>query len=1414
MITVYDKTNTKKLSELTTVTKALVTEERNGLFELQLTCAIGGKGVEFLEKENIIKVDIGEKLTAQAFRICNTRKKMNNRIDVLANHISFDLAFDCITRLIIEKQSCEYVLNEIFRSSQFSKHYRGFSDIIATQNYNMEMASCLESIGGKRGSIIDTFGNGAEVYRDNTNFHVLNKRGHDNGVTVEYRKNLTGMEVEEDTSELITRIFPYAAYTDADGVEVTIKGGVVDSPLLTNYAHPYIAFKDYSDKFDEEETPTTEKLTQLAEREFNNNKVDIPKFNYKIEFIPLSKCVGYEGLDDRIDLCDTVTIIDTRYNIDTQAKVIKTVFNVLRGRYESMELGEPRTSLNDVVGGTSGEEVPQVGPAGPPGPPGADGNIGDFPDSLPSTPVIQHKVYGFGSVELSWTFSNMVYYSYELYASRTKGFTPNTFDLIFEGQASSFLHTIKPSETWYYRVCGVNTHGRRTAFSSELAVSSIKIDDLSGYIENAAIGQALIGELSADVITSGKFTGHFIDARNLSVTDGNGKRTLDIDSFGNVRLDVANLNINSSSVATETYADALKNEAINTSNSMTDDKLVNYTTVTQMESAINLKADEIDLKVSETYEIKGVVDEKLLALKNDVNTELGEVESTLTNMGNYLDGAFKDGILDEQEKETLSKHLLALNSEKDDVISQVETVAANTQLKGTSELTQLNSSKSIYITKHNQLVAEINKLITAPSVYNVTPPPVDFPPAIATVAGVSGYTNQNIVVQYMAIDENAITKHEFSDNDGLSYVTISPSVSGNNYTFTRNYSTAGVRSCKLRLTDNIGQSSTSNTFTINVTSSSVGVTGVTLNKTSHTFTSLTSTVLTPTVTPSNASNKLVSWSSSNTTVATVTQDGTITARANGSCIIVCKSQQDASKYATCSVTVNVAVTPPTTNKAPTISTVSVASTTTNGSYSLAYTINDADSDLMTVELKVGYKDYVTIASNQTSGNKTYNGTGLATGTHTCYLKVSDGQVTATSPMFYIIIPTAGSNQLETKWNVYTNSLQGLRVKLQDAINKISYGQADDLSGAVKTWTQSQINVLNDNIGLKVSQTDYNNQSQIVAQQLSTLNVNVNGISTEVSKKIGANEVVSSINQSAEAVKIQANKIALNGATTIGDASGKHIRLNDANYEIIDKNDQSKAFLGFMQFNAAYDSYDVPKLSMGTDGYASTQNYFALVPFKGGYGNNPENSTENYMHFGYNIPQYKYASKMKMFNNGDIVQEPVRDFIIESHFNNGVWAGVDKVRLARFATSTSSWFNSFLDIGAIVNNTNSEGLVLHDFVRSPGTGVRLYTSNYGEKFLMPLSIGDVYLGSSYYTYKGLYAGRVYTTSGIVADDSPVAINNDITPENAIDNIEFITPFNNDGESVINMDVSKIKHTPLIELNEKNEPLMNETEIDLQ
>ncbi|MBS6025610.1 MAG: phage tail protein [Paeniclostridium sordellii] len=563
----WDKTGKVKIGELEFILDdgKSVEEERNGIFELRFNYPNEYPLADQLIEENIVEVKPNDDQELQKFRIYNTKKFLRNIITVFARHETFDLANDHVESINLENASCEYALNTLFRNSHFSKDYRGYSDIVNAQDYKIDNVNILNAIAGKEGSVIDTYGTGAEILRDGKNIHVLNKRGHDNGVTIEYGKNLTGFELNVDLTGLETRCGGFAKYKpDGREEEVVIKSDWIDSPFIDNFSHPYIntqGRRDYSDKFKDGVAPTKEALNKLCQDEFKINKRDIPANNYKINFIPLSKCVGYEGIEDKISLCDTVTIIDPRFNINTKAKVIKYKYDFIKERYISMELGEPRTTLGDIIGSGGGK-----GEQGPPGPPGKDGNVEDFPNSLPAIPILTTTVKGFASIDLSWTYEDKVYYTYEVYASKTRNFTPNTFDLIHEGQTSSFLFQVKPNETWYFRVCAKNTHGNRTDFSPQVTVTTNKADNFDEYFSSLAVGNLVANIFSADYMEAGIIKGNWIDARNLSVTNGNGKRTLDIDSFGDVHFMPRTLKIlidnKEENIVTESRFEA-NNESIN-----------------------------------------------------------------------------------------------------------------------------------------------------------------------------------------------------------------------------------------------------------------------------------------------------------------------------------------------------------------------------------------------------------------------------------------------------------------------------------------------------------------------------------------------------------------------------------------------------------------------------------------------------------------------------------------------------------------------------------------------------------------------------------------------------------------------------------------------------------------------------------
>lgn len=85
--------------------------------------------------------------------------------------------------------------------------------------------------------------------------------------------------------------------------------------------------------------------------------------------------------------------------------------------------------------------------------------------------------------------------------------------------------------------------------------------------------------------------------------------------------------------------------------------------------------------------------------------------------------------------------------------------------------------------------------------------------------------------------------------------------------------------------------------------SSIPVLSVALDKSSHTFTDYTTLQLYATIYPSDATNKNVSWTSSNSSVATVDGSGLVTAKTNGNTTITVTTS-DGDKTSTCSITVN------------------------------------------------------------------------------------------------------------------------------------------------------------------------------------------------------------------------------------------------------------------------------------------------------------------------------------------------------------------------------------------------------------------------------------------------------------------------------------------------------------------------------
>src|SRR5699024_5855374 len=108
-------------------------------------------------------------------------------------------------------------------------------------------------------------------------------------------------------------------------------------------------------------------------------------------------------------------------------------------------------------------------------------------------------------------------------------------------------------------------------------------------------------------------------------------------------------------------------------------------------------------------------------------------------------------------------------------------------------------------------------------------------------------------------------------------------------------------------------------------------------------------------------------------------------------------------------------------------------------------------------------------------------------------------------------------------------------------------EVDDKTTNELTKHSSRIEQLEDEITMAVTKKQYDDQMKLIGEWQSEYKQTAEHIKTTVSKKVGASEIISVINQSAEAVTIDARKIKLGGDVVIegGIAKIKNIDFNTA-----------------------------------------------------------------------------------------------------------------------------------------------------------------------------------------------------------------------------------------------------------------------------
>lgn len=324
-----------------------VTEERNGAFECVMKYPLHGALFDEIKNDRVILVKPNDTSRSQPFRIYRITTPMNGIITVYAQHISYDLSGIGVLCFESKSVSPQLALERIFANTSSKHGFKCRTDLSAPRAFSvskpMSIRACL---GGTEGSVLDVWGGEYEWNMFDVILH--SKRGKDNGVVIEYGKNLTSLEQDNDFSSVYTHLLPYAVVKNGDTENVvTLSEAVL--PVVEKYAREKTLIKDFSSFFKDGETVTEDTLRAKAKSYIKQNPFGDETPTVKVSFEPLWQQPEYSQFLEKVNLCDTVIVRHPDMNIEVKTKVIETVYDALAEKYSSITLGTAKSNFVNTV---------------------------------------------------------------------------------------------------------------------------------------------------------------------------------------------------------------------------------------------------------------------------------------------------------------------------------------------------------------------------------------------------------------------------------------------------------------------------------------------------------------------------------------------------------------------------------------------------------------------------------------------------------------------------------------------------------------------------------------------------------------------------------------------------------------------------------------------------------------------------------------------------------------------------------------------------------------------------------------------------------------------------------------------------------------------------------------------------------
>ena len=342
MIILYDteelEFETLGLGVLRDAISVSVTEELNGLFELTIEYPIDGYLFNELKFTRIICCKSNPYSKPQPFRIYSISTPINRTVTINAAHISYDLSgfiVDPFSATNLD-ETIAGLKNNVYGDCPFE-----YVHIVnESGNINVSEPKSVRSVLGEHVS---------KAYQPDFTFDGLtvimeDKRGSETGVNIVYGKNLIDINQEENNTNVYTGVYPFWR-DDEDNVTV-LDERVIKTPGTWKYTKIYPL--DLSNEF--KNMPTQEEMKAFTETYIEVYSLGIPEISLSISVLQLNG-TNYERemLTGKINLGDTITVQFPDAKVNAKARCIKTVYDPLQNRYETLELGDAVRTLADSI---------------------------------------------------------------------------------------------------------------------------------------------------------------------------------------------------------------------------------------------------------------------------------------------------------------------------------------------------------------------------------------------------------------------------------------------------------------------------------------------------------------------------------------------------------------------------------------------------------------------------------------------------------------------------------------------------------------------------------------------------------------------------------------------------------------------------------------------------------------------------------------------------------------------------------------------------------------------------------------------------------------------------------------------------------------------------------------------------------